>query len=187
MCDLSALKYSNVWVAEVSNEALERQIWLVGANNLRENSASALYNVWKILTVISHITTILLCNQPTYLYATLLPHVSHHLGEGSEPQARTSVLRRAMNLSVLALLLVASYSGNVLLDRTSELCELAGRRDPLQSLVRQTVDERILLDVAILALWTGALLPGGLQLGLAARAGHVPVAAGVDGPRPGIL
>ena len=55
----------------------------------------------------------------------------------------------------------------------------------LQSLVRQTLDEGILLDVAIIALWTGALLPTGLQLCLAFRAGHVSVGAGVDGPRPG--
>ena len=111
----------------------------------------------------------------------------HHLWEGSKPLASASVLCRAMDLSVLALLLMASKHCNVLLYPTSELRELAGCRDPLQRLVRQALDEAILFDVSIPAMGTGVLLPLGLQFGVAAGAGDVPVAASVDGPRPRVL
>ena len=72
-------------------------------------------------------------NRVTHLYARFISHVSHHLGEGPEPLARTPVLRRAMNLAVLALLFVESDGRNVSLDRTSEESELTVRQDPLQT------------------------------------------------------
>ena len=111
----------------------------------------------------------------------------HHLWEGSKPLASASMLRRTVDLPVLALLLMSSNRGYVLLDPTPELRELAGCRDPLQRLVRQALDEAILFDVSIPAMGTGALLPLGLQFGVAAGAGDVPVAASVDGPRPRVL
>ena len=57
----------------------------------------------------------------------------------------------------------------------------------LQSLVRQTPDKGILSDIAVPALGTGGFLPFNFQLGLAARACHMSVAAGPDGPRSGIF
>ena len=111
----------------------------------------------------------------------------HHLWKGSEPLASAPVLCRTVDLSVLALLLMASNCGYVLLYPTSELRKLARRHYPLQSLVRQALDEGILFDVKIPALGTGSPPPLGLQFGVAARAGDVPVAARVDGPRPRVL
>ena len=81
----------------------------------------------------------------------------HHLGQASEPIAWATMLCRAMDLPVLAVLFVMFHGINPLPRIASVAGEPAGHQDILQRLVCHASDKWVWFHLGISARWTRAI------------------------------